>query len=199
MKYFLEDEWNVKATDNAMYYIHAGNSAWEDDDFFKTGQEDIRELTRHPQFKDVDTTKVLDFGCGIGRLSFALAPLFKNVTGTDVSQVMIDKANDWKVKKEIKNVDFIKCHGANLNVFQNNTFSFIYSNIVLQHIENPLRGEMRKELVRVLKPGCWMNFQDECFEVYTKGYTDDLYKLGLRDVCVTRINKESVWVWAKKK
>ena len=121
-----------------------------------------------------------------------------HVVGTDISQVMIDKANIYKERFQVKNVDFIKSSGQDLSGFKDGEFSFVFSSIVLQHIENPLRWKMREELIRVLKPGEWLYFQDESFEVERPHYTRWLLE-RCSFVDMKPQNKESVFVWAKKK
>ncbi len=42
--------------------------------------------------------KALDFGCGVGRLTQALADYFNEVAGVDVSPTMVNKALEYNKK-----------------------------------------------------------------------------------------------------
>ena len=55
----------------------------------------------------VDNQSALDFGCGVGRLSHALADLFLNVTGIDVSPTMVAKANELNNNPDKAMQDFL--------------------------------------------------------------------------------------------
>ena len=90
----------------------------------------------------------LDFGCGVGRLTQALARRFASCVGIDISQQMIQKAeslNQYAHCRYIANPD------AHLP-FPEQTFSFIYSNIVLQHMPPQFSQQYLREFVRVLAP-----------------------------------------------
>ena len=194
----IESWWDEKAKENAFYIIQSAKSDWEEKEFFQDGEKWIANIIVSPHYSQTDVTKVLDFGCGVGRLTFALGHICDHVVGTDISQVMIDKANIYKERFQVKNVDFIKSSGQDLSGFKDGEFSFVFSSIVLQHIENPLRWKMREELIRVLKPGEWLYFQDESFEVERPHYTRWLLE-RCSFVDMKPQNKESVFVWAKKK
>jgi 2-polyprenyl-3-methyl-5-hydroxy-6-metoxy-1,4-benzoquinol methylase len=74
----------------------------------------------------------LDFGCGLGRLSQALAQQFQRVDGVDVSASMIRQAQQFN-----RHGDKVEYHlnvKIDLSLFPRSQFDFIYSNIVLQHI-----------------------------------------------------------------
>ena len=194
-----EKFWDKEATANAFYIIQSAKPDWEESEFFADGEKWVSEIIVSPHYSQTNTSKVLDFGCGVGRLTFALGHICEHVVGTDISQVMIDKANLYKEKFSIhKNVDFVKSSGEDLSGFKDGEFTFVFSSIVLQHIENPLRWKMREELIRVLKPGEWLYFQDESFEVEREHY-----KRWLEERCsfveMKPQGKESVIVWAKKK
>lgn len=50
----------------------------------------------------------VDIGCGAGKYSLAIAPYFKRVLGTDISDNMLEAAEKRKLAEKIENVDF-KC------------------------------------------------------------------------------------------
>ncbi len=67
---------------------------WDIDEFYTTGTVKIDTLMAslvnimEPDAKSV----VLDFGCGVGRLSRRLSTYFRTVLAVDVSSVMLDLA-----------------------------------------------------------------------------------------------------------
>jgi 2-polyprenyl-3-methyl-5-hydroxy-6-metoxy-1,4-benzoquinol methylase len=58
---------------------------------------------------DLTDKKVLDIGCGSGRISFLLAKKGANVTGVDYSQNMINLAKKYQTTQDLPNIEFI--HG----------------------------------------------------------------------------------------
>ena len=197
-----EDYWNDRAERNALYYIHSATSTWNEHDFFKTGQDEIDSVMKVMEECNLDFNgQALDFGCGVGRLTFPLGKLFVHAIGTDISQVMIDKAKEYDKKfNDVKrNINFVKCSGEDLDILLTGIYSFVFSSIVLQHIEFPLRWDMRKELIRVLKSGGWMYVQDEVFTSHQQGYEKWLKENGIEDLHIVRENKESIYLWGRKK
>ncbi|MDI6778315.1 MAG: methyltransferase domain-containing protein [Patescibacteria group bacterium] len=96
--------------------------------------------------------KVLDFGCGNGRLAGFLKNNYQEYVGVDISQRLIDIA---KQKYSSEKTKFIKAD-ANFNKlpFKDDYFDVIFSIAVFHHFpskEYALR--ITKELYRVLKPG----------------------------------------------
>ena len=91
----------------------------------------------------------LDFGCGVGRLTQALASRFASCVGVDISQEMIRKAESLN--------QYAHCrYLVNSDVrlpFADGSFSFIYTNITLQHVPRRLSESYLREFVRVLEPG----------------------------------------------
>ena len=90
--------------------------------------------------------RALDFGCGVGRLTRALAAHFDSCDGVDVAASMIDRARELNDNGE--RVRFHHNDTPDLRLFGDESFDFILALIVLQHMEPELmRGYMR-EFVR---------------------------------------------------
>lgn len=93
----------------------------------------------------------LDFGCGIGRVAKSISPLIKEYYGVDYSEEMITKAKTYY--KDYNNVKFFVNNGYGLNIFEDNTFDFVYECLVFIHVQKEHIVEYINEIFRVLKPG----------------------------------------------
>ena len=103
------------------------------------------------QDKSQDEIWILDHGCGGGTtLLYLLVLGYKNVYGVDVR----NKPIRWnRIFKEIFNIDeehFICYNGQNLP-FENNTFDIIFSEQVLEHIDDNSIINYYSEEGRILK------------------------------------------------
>jgi ubiquinone/menaquinone biosynthesis C-methylase UbiE len=100
----------------------------------------------------------LDFGCGAGRLTRALAGLFQEAVGIDISARMIDEARS--LNRGCTNCTFEVNVEPHLRMFGDASFDAVYSSIVLQHVaDEKLIHVYLGELVRVLRPGGLLAFQ----------------------------------------
>ena len=68
---------------------------WRLSDFFETGRREISILMYQLEKEKLPVRRgtALDFGCGLGRLTRALAEYFDSVWGVDVSRKMVDLAD----------------------------------------------------------------------------------------------------------
>ncbi len=135
---------------------------WKEGDFYQTGKEFISEVLTEGKALGAPHQKLraLDFGCGVGRLSFALADFFSDVIGVDVSATMLQKARAYGLQKNKTNCQFVHNNQEDLSQFETNSFDFVGTYIVLQHI--PDKAIIEKyiiEFVRILKPGGLLFFQ----------------------------------------
>jgi SAM-dependent methyltransferase len=77
--------------------------------------------------------RVLDFGCGVGRVSLAFAQMAQSVVGVDVSDGMLQEAERNRAEQALQNVLLVKSDDELANVV--GTFDLIHSFIVFQHME----------------------------------------------------------------
>jgi SAM-dependent methyltransferase len=122
--------------------------------FFQSGDEYVSQVVDaiHEYFGyDFVPKKVLDFGCGVGRLVVPFAKRYDFVTGVDVSTSMIAEAKKNCQKFDLSNVSFVQSDDQLSHL--SGTFDLIHSYIVFQHIP-ARRGEVIfRQLLSALNPG----------------------------------------------
>lgn len=149
-------KWNKLAEDNARYYVvsRKGKKITEND-FNETGEQNYNELVAtdalvKDKLGEFSDKTALDIGCGIGRLEQFFAPDFKKVHGIDISEEMIQQAR--KRLSSFRNVEIWATDGKTYP-FGKDTFDFIFSYLVFQHMPSRAVVEQNfKEIFRVLKP-----------------------------------------------
>ena len=87
----------------------------------------VLELTDPPR-----AGRCLDFGCGVGRLTLALAAHFREVVGVDIAPSMLERAE--KYKGPASNVSYVLNGREDLSQFPDGSFDFVHASIVLQHM-----------------------------------------------------------------
>jgi ubiquinone/menaquinone biosynthesis C-methylase UbiE len=160
----LSREWNDLAELDPMWAILSNrdkkHARWDLDDFLATGRIEIEEALEAIQATGcpLGTQLALDFGCGLGRLTVALRQHFDKVVGLDVSPSMIESAQ--RIHQGIDGLDFVANVRGDLAVLADDSFDFVYSSKVLQHVPGPeLAKTYIAEFIRVLKPGGIAHFQ----------------------------------------
>jgi SAM-dependent methyltransferase len=152
----LKNDWESLAERDALHAILADATKnagkWNLEEFMATGELEIRtvigylaQLDHLPNY----CGEALDFGWGVGRLTQALARRFDACIGLDISHRMIKQAESLN---RYVNCRYIASSDACLP-FPAARFSFIYSNIVLQHTPRGIATKYLQEFVRTLAPG----------------------------------------------
>ncbi|SMC96674.1 class I SAM-dependent methyltransferase [Kibdelosporangium aridum] len=156
----VRDQWETLAKSDPFWAVlteteyHDGQAR---KDFFDSGRTDVRRLLevldRHGKsYGDV----AVDFGCGVGRLTYALAEQCKHVTGVDVSRSMIEQAQAGNPFPD--RVAFVHNEAATLP-FDDDSVDLVISVITLQHIRPALSLRYLLEMARITKPGGHLVFQ----------------------------------------
>ncbi len=141
-----------------------GNENWTDDEFFASGERTVSEeiltdMINVCQGKRPEEMKVLEIGCGAGRVTRALSKIFGEVHGVDVSGEMVRLAR--AALHDRPNAFVYQNDGKDLSVLPAGTsFDFAFSTIVFQHI--PSREVIENYVRQVhqrLRPGALFKFQ----------------------------------------
>jgi glycosyltransferase involved in cell wall biosynthesis/ubiquinone/menaquinone biosynthesis C-methylase UbiE len=132
---------------------------WSEAEFFETGRQDIRAALERIRTLGLPLKheKALDFGCGPGRLTQALAEHFQEVHGVDIAPSMIAKAH--ALNQYGSRCLYHLNEEPDLRLFDVNTFDMVYSWLVLQHMPKQLTLGYISEFARVTKPGGVIVFQ----------------------------------------
>jgi SAM-dependent methyltransferase len=147
----MRADWNARAGEDANYYVAFGRRDQDDDEFFATAADVLRDLeSQLPRLPGRGAA--LEIGCGPGRLMRPMSRHFAEIHGVDVSDEMIRLATERL--RDTPNAHPHHGSGASLELFPDNHFDFVFSYAVFQHI--PSRDVVfgyLAEAYRVLKPG----------------------------------------------
>ncbi len=132
---------------------------WAVDEFLATGRAEIDPVVQAFAQHGMPASRrlALDFGCGAGRLSRALAAHFERVVGVDVSSSMIETAR--ALNRDVANLEFRENASPRLDGIADASVDFLYSIMTLQHIPTRLAIGYVDEFFRVLAPGGVAIFQ----------------------------------------
>src|SRR5580700_5019834 len=147
----MREDWNARAGEDANYYVAFGRREQEEEEFFSTGADVVRDLeSQLPRLRG--KSAALEIGCGPGRLMRPMSRHFAEIHGVDVSDEMVRLARERL--RDTPNAHPHHGSGAGLELFADNSFDFVYSYAVFQHI--PSRDVVfhyLREAHRVLRPG----------------------------------------------
>ena len=164
----MRRDWDRRAKRDALHFVNNSQSDWDEDAFFATGQQNLREQVLNDmqnicRGRDPETMKVLEIGCGVGRMTRALASVFGEVHGVDISDEMIRKARDYL--HDVPNAHVYRNSGTDLRVLGSREFDFAYSFIVFQHIPSlAVIDRYVGEVARLLRRGSLFKFQVQGYQ-----------------------------------
>jgi SAM-dependent methyltransferase len=151
-------DWEYLAKKDPLWAIlsdpQKSGGRWKLDEFFAHGQGEIDSMMRYLQkqkLTPVDCKSALDFGCGVGRLARALTTHFETVYGVDASPTMIARGRELNADRP--KLELVLNQEPRLARFADNSLSFVYTTLVLQHITYPESARYVDELLRIVKPG----------------------------------------------
>jgi SAM-dependent methyltransferase len=160
----LQRNWEGLAQTDPLWAIctdpEKRHSRWTREEFFATGRKELHAVLGYAAGVGVyidHSLPALDFGCGVGRVTRAMAEYFPECCGVDISPTMIATAQE--LSRDHPHCHFLLNDSVQLNGLRDNYFGFVYTSLVLQHIAPPCSHQYIVELIRVLKPGGILIFQ----------------------------------------
>lgn len=169
----MRDDWNRRAREDAHYYVAFGRRDQADNEFFETGSQVVSALRQELKRgvpAEGRARRFLEIGCGPGRLMKPMSANCGEIHGVDVSDEMIARA-----RANLASVPHAHAHtgtGATLDGFASDSFDFVYSYAVFQHIPSPqVVWSYLNEVLRVLKPGGLARLQINGLPPTAKAYT----------------------------
>jgi ubiquinone/menaquinone biosynthesis C-methylase UbiE len=150
----MRQEWDERARKDAFFYIASWRRNWNVSDFLKSGEDDYQRfvapvLNRYgfsPMGK-----RMLELGCGAGRMTHVFATHFSHVTALDVSTQMLDRAR--QILPSVANITWAQANGADLGSIATESMDFAFSYLVLQHLpDEKLVCAYIHEMLRTLTP-----------------------------------------------
>jgi 2-polyprenyl-3-methyl-5-hydroxy-6-metoxy-1,4-benzoquinol methylase len=152
----IEKTWNKLGKTDPLWAILArrgkSQNRWDIGDFFETGITEVENLMKYIYSLNIDISrnKCLDFGCGVGRMTQALALYFNQVHGVDISLPMINLAKEHNRRQ---NCYYHSHRCDDLGIFSENYFDLVVSYLTLFHIYPKYTKRYLTEVLRVLHPG----------------------------------------------
>jgi len=159
----LRSVWETLGRDDPLWAVLSQadkrGGRWNPQEFLATGRVEIDSQmaalapSGYPRRRGL----ALDFGCGAGRLTRALAAHFERVIGIDVSASMVAAAT--RLNADVANAEFRVNASPRLEAVADASVDFVFSHITLQHIPASLAAGYVGEFFRVLAPGGAAVFQ----------------------------------------
>ena len=158
----LQENWNEFGKIDplsSIFRLTEKGKKWQPEEFFQLGRDEVEVLMKDIASLgfNLSRIKALDFGCGVGRITQALAPYFTQVYGIDIAPSMLELAKQYN--RYPGKCTYLLNETDDLKLFEDNSLNFIYSNITLQHMEPRYSRNYLGEFMRVLAPQGLLIFQ----------------------------------------
>lgn len=152
--------WDRRAREDAAYFVD-NRLRYGRGDLDRLWAEGERALETFSELLGIEVGRsdtVLEIGCGVGRMTRAIAARAGEVVALDVSVEMLNEAR--RLNPNLTNVTWMSGDGVSLAGIGDASVDAAISHVVFQHIPDPAitLGYVR-EIGRVLVPGGWAALQ----------------------------------------
>ena len=160
--------WSVLSSDNFLPENMRANAKL----FYESGASDAKLIVNildRNGLKPAGLPHLVEYGCGVGRVTPHLAAVFSQVTGVDISATHLKMAEHEVAKRGCRNVDLRLARAPEFGMAE--PFDLWFSYIVLQHNPPPIIAMLLRRAFDMLRPGGLAIFQ---IPAYARGYNFNL-------------------------
>ena len=145
----MRNHWRRFAREDPRFYIASNRREWSDRDFYAQGAGLAASTLQWAS--PLGRERMLEVGCGAGRMIVHLAPGFDRADGVDIAPEMIAAARAADLPAT---VNLGVNSGSDLRDFEDACFDFVFSLMVFQHVpDGAVIAGYLEEIARVLRPG----------------------------------------------
>lgn len=170
----MREYWDARAEEDAFFFVdnRLEYRHPDKDAFWEGGPEGLDLLLTDLGAEIAPVDDVVEIGCGVGRMTRALAARASTVRAIDVSARMLELARTENA--HLDNVEWILGDGATLAGVDDASADVCHSDVVFQHIPDPeITLSYIADMGRVLRGGGWAAFQIS--------NASDIHRIGLKD------------------
>lgn len=164
-----EPHWSVLSSDQ----FRSSQIEDHQDEFYRSGSNDaalVGATLSRCGSSDRKFRRILEFGCGVGRVTPYLAASFDEVVAVDISTSHLKMAQKRAEESGVDNVRFTLARAPDFGI-EPDSFDVWFSHIVLQHNPPPIIALILTQMFKQLTPGGLAIFQ---VPTYAPGYSFDL-------------------------
>lgn len=213
----IKKKWNELARENPFYYTHSdtiGGRAVDEFELRQTGEADYKKYIESDQLIRDTVVKepcrrVLEIGCGVGRMTEFFARDFPCVIGIDTSSAMLAVAAR---RLGVHSAITLQENDGRTIPFPAAHFDIVFSYLVFKHLPTKeLAVNYFSEVARVLKPTGLAKIQvrggvtpHRWQWFYGVAFTEDEIRTvadhaGLTIVKTEKESNKSLWAWLRRK
>jgi len=148
--HFMTSRWEERARLNHRYFTDNLNFD-SDEAWNRQSEEDVALILHSVPETETSGGRLLEIGCGPGRLLSRMAPRFRTLVGVDLAPTMLREARDACRVRD--NVSLVLSKGYDLGFFRDRSFDFIVMFAVAIHVPREIVHSYIRESRRVLRPG----------------------------------------------
>ena len=151
--------WDERAREQALFFVDNSVDYRNPDveRFWAEGEEAVSAILAELGLEVRPAETLVEIGCGVGRLTRALARRAGSVIAVDVSEEMLARARE--LNPGLENVRWLHGDGESLAGVDSASVDGCFSHVVFQHLPEPeLTLGYVREMGRVLRPGGWAAF-----------------------------------------
>jgi cyclopropane fatty-acyl-phospholipid synthase-like methyltransferase len=146
----MKEDWEKRAEGFSNSFID--DRAASEADLRQLGEADVRMILADVAQYLTPESRVLEIGCGIGRLMEPMARRYNEVWGVDISAEMVRRVRERLA--DLGNVRFLENSGTDLQGVPDDYFDLCYSYFTFRHLtRHEMTEQYLREAYRALKHG----------------------------------------------